>query len=54
MSSYQQQHQTSEAFEAENWSNVSTKQIIEEIIEIKKQLNELETGVYRRLIDKRF
>jgi hypothetical protein len=41
MSSYQQQHQTSEAFEAENWSNVSTKQIIEEIIEIKKAIERM-------------
>jgi hypothetical protein len=29
----------------ENWSNIPVKQIIEELVEIKKRLNELETRV---------
>lgn len=33
--------------DAENWPNTSFKQVLEEIIEIKKRLNELETGIYR-------
>ena len=38
-----QQEQSYEKLDPENWSNIPLKQIIEEIIDIKKRLNELET-----------
>jgi hypothetical protein len=38
-----QQEQTYEELDPENWSNIPLKQIIEEIVEIKQRLNELET-----------
>jgi hypothetical protein len=45
------EHQQEQAYEEkrelfpENWSNIPFKQIIEELAEIKKRLNELETHV---------
>jgi hypothetical protein len=41
----QEQEQTYEELVPENWSNIPLKQIIEELVEIKKRLNELETRV---------
>jgi hypothetical protein len=38
-----EQEQTYEELVPENWSNIPLKQIIEEIVEIKKRLKELET-----------
>jgi hypothetical protein len=45
MSLHEDEHQQEQYEELvpENWSNIPLKQIIEEIVEIKKRLKELET-----------
>jgi hypothetical protein len=40
-----QQEETYEELVAENWSNIPLKQIIQELVEIKKRLKELETRI---------
>ena len=40
-----QQEETYEELVPENWSNFPLKQIIQELVEIKKRLKELETRI---------
>ena len=40
-----QQEETYEELVPENWSNIPLKQIIQELVEIKKRLKELETRI---------
>jgi hypothetical protein len=42
---HQADEEQTKKLDPENWSNISFKQIIEELVEIKKRLNELETCV---------
>jgi hypothetical protein len=39
---YQNQEDEKRQLDPENWSNISFKQIVEELVEIKKRLCELE------------